>query len=82
MPGGYQFPIASAIHQDGRPTQPGTGTLYALDLLGGCAGALLLAAFLVPLLGFWNTAWMSAIIALAPAASVSFLGFNSARHRA
>jgi hypothetical protein len=45
----------------------GLGTLYALDLLGGCAGALLLSTYLIPVFGFWKTAWLCAAINLAPA---------------
>jgi spermidine synthase len=43
------------------------GALYALDLLGGCAGALLLSTYLIPVFGFWKTAWLCAAINLAPA---------------
>ena len=43
------------------------GTLYAIDLLGGCAGALLLSTYLIPVFGFWKTAWLSAAVNLAPA---------------
>ncbi len=67
MPGGFQFPIATEIYLRGRETSSGTGTLYALDLVGGCAGALLIAGFLIPVFGFWNAAWLGAAINLAPA---------------
>jgi predicted membrane-bound spermidine synthase len=43
------------------------GTLYAIDLLGGCAGALLLSSYLIPVFGFWKTAWLIAVVNLAPA---------------
>ena len=66
-PGGYQFPAATKIYLGGNQTKTGAGTLYALDLLGGCAGALLLAGFLIPLFGFWNTAWLATAVCLAPA---------------
>jgi predicted membrane-bound spermidine synthase len=36
-------------------------------LLGGCAGALLLSTYLIPVFGFWRTAWLAAAINLAPA---------------
>jgi spermidine synthase len=66
MLGGYQFPIATEIYlHDNGGTK--LGTLYALDLLGGCAGALLLSTYLIPVFGFWRTAWLSAAINLAPA---------------
>ena len=61
--GGYQFPIAAEIYLQGRSK---LGTLYAIDLLGGCAGALLLSTWLIPVYGFWRVAWLSAAINLAP----------------
>jgi len=65
--GGYQFPLASAAYvRDGSRAAP-LGTLYALDLLGGGIGALLLSSYLIPVFGFWKTAWLSAAVNLAPA---------------
>jgi spermidine synthase len=68
MLGGYQFPIATEIYlnKDARSGQSRLGTLYAIDLLGGCAGALLLSSYLIPVFGFWKTAWLSAAVNLAP----------------
>jgi predicted membrane-bound spermidine synthase len=40
------------------------GTLYAIDLLGGCLGALVVSSYLIPVFGFWKTAWLSAAINL------------------
>jgi len=65
--GGYQFPIAAEIYLHDRAGRSGLGTLYALDLLGGCAGALLLSTYLIPVFGFWKTAWLTAAVNLAPA---------------
>jgi spermidine synthase len=65
--GGYQFCIAAQIYLPGDSSRSKLGTLYALDLLGGCAGALLLSAYLIPVFGFWKTAWLCAAINLAPA---------------
>ena len=65
--GGYQFPIAAEIYLHDRAARSGLGALYALDLLGGCAGALLLSTYLIPVFGFWKTAWLTAAINLAPA---------------
>jgi spermidine synthase len=62
--GGYQFPIAAEIYLRGRSK---LGMLYAIDLLGGCAGALLLSTILIPVYGFWRVAWLAAAINLAPA---------------
>jgi predicted membrane-bound spermidine synthase len=41
--------------------------LYSIDLLGGCAGALALSGYLIPVFGFWKTAWLCAAVNLAPA---------------
>ena len=68
LPGGYQFPLATAIYLEGRCDTASLATLYAVDLLGGCAGALLLAGFLIPVFGFWTVAWLAAAVSLAPAA--------------
>jgi spermidine synthase len=65
--GGFQFPIATEIYLADRNAPRGLGALYAVDLLGGCAGALLLSTYLIPLFGFWRTAWLCAAINLAPA---------------
>jgi spermidine synthase len=67
MLGGYQFPIATAIYLDGKSNRRSLGALYAVDLLGGCVGALLLSTYLIPVFGFWKTAWLSAAINLPPA---------------
>ncbi|HYW39613.1 MAG TPA: hypothetical protein VE957_16000 [Terriglobales bacterium] len=68
MLGGYQFPIATEIYlyDDDSNGRSRLGTLYAIDLLGGCAGALLLSSYLIPVFGFWKTAWLSAAVNLAP----------------
>jgi spermidine synthase len=65
--GGYQFSIATGIYLRGKSTQKGLGVLYAVDLLGGCAGALLLSTYCIPVFGFWKTAWLTAAVNLAPA---------------
>ena len=67
MLGGYQFPIATQIYLHGSSGRSRRGTLYAIDLLGGCAGALLLSTYLIPVFGFWKTAWLCAAINLGPA---------------
>jgi len=67
VPGGLQFPIASKIYQHDRQAKTGIGTLYAVDLAGGCVGALVLAGFLIPVFGFWNTAWLTAALGVPPA---------------
>lgn len=65
--GGYQFPVATEVYFYDLRDRKGLGVLYAIDLLGGCAGALLLSTYLIPVFGFWRTAWFSAAIDLAPA---------------
>ena len=40
------------------------GVLYAIDLLGGCVGALVLSSYLIPVFGFWRTAWLGMAINL------------------
>ena len=65
--GGFQFPIATEIYLADQSAPRGLGALYAVDLLGGCAGALLLSTWLIPVFGFWKTACLCAILNLAPA---------------
>jgi spermidine synthase len=65
--GGYQFPVAAEIYLPDRDGRSKVGTIYAIDLLGGCVGALLLCSYLIPVFGFWKTAWLGAAINLAPA---------------
>lgn len=65
--GGYQFPLATAIYLHDGNSQRRLGVLYAIDLLGGCLGALLLSGYLIPVFGFWKTAWFTATVNLAPA---------------
>jgi spermidine synthase len=67
MLGGYQFPLATALYLGKSSGQRRLGVLYAVDLLGGCAGALVLSAYLIPVLGFWKTAWLCAAVNLPPA---------------
>ena len=65
--GGYQFPIATQIYLHGRNSRLRLGTLYAIDLLGGCLGALVVSSYLIPVFGFWKTAWLCAAINLVAA---------------
>jgi spermidine synthase len=88
MLGGYQFPIATEIYlynynyDNDRSRRSRLGTLYAIDLLGGCAGALLLSAYLIPVFGFWKTAWLSAAVNLAPALLAARLSLEAKMSRA
>jgi spermidine synthase len=67
--GGCQFAIASRAHFRGSSRVGNSpGTLYALDLLGACAGAILISTFLVPVYGFFRTALLVTTANLPPAA--------------
>ena len=80
--GGYQFPIAAEIFiQEGRG-RSNLGALYAIDLLGGCAGALLLSTYLIPVFGFWRVAWLTAAVNLAPVLLAARVSFGARRSRA
>ncbi len=73
--GGFQFPMTTAIYLHDGSGRRALGTLYAIDLMGGCVGALVLSGYLIPVFGFWKTAWLCAAVNLAPAllaARVSF----------
>jgi spermidine synthase len=67
MLGGYQFPLATEIFLQDVSGRRSLGMLYAIDLLGGCLGALVLSGYLIPVFGFWKTAGLCAAINLAPA---------------
>ena len=77
MLGGFQFVIAAGIFLRGRGEGAGFGLLYAIDLLGGCVGALALSTFLIPVFGFWRTAWLGVTI---NAAAVLLAALASLRH--
>jgi spermidine synthase len=67
MLGGYQFVVAAQIFLPEVDTRRALGALYAIDLLGGCVGALVLSTYLIPVFGFWKTAWLVAAINTAAA---------------
>jgi spermidine synthase len=67
FPGGFQFPVATAIYAASGPEQCSPVVLYSVDLVGGCAGALILAGVLIPVFGFWDTAWLTAALGFPPA---------------
>ena len=82
MLGGYQFPIATEIYLHDSSGRSRLGALYAIDLLGGCAGALLLSSYLIPVFGFWKTAWLSAAVNLAPALLAARVSLEAKASRA
>jgi len=54
--GGIQFPLANRLYfRSNRSVKKVAGFLYASDLLGSSAGALLTSAFLIPILGLFTT---------------------------
>jgi len=66
--GGYQFPVASRVFFGDRAEESRSpGTLYALDLVGACVGAVALSAYLLPVFGFLRTALLIVVVNLAPA---------------
>jgi len=78
--GGFQFVTAASIFLRGRGQGAGFGLLYAIDLLGGCVGALALCTFLVPVFGFWRTAWL--VVAINAAAVLLALRMSLRRPNA
>ena len=64
MLGGFQFVIAAQIFLRDGEGRSRLGVLYAIDLLGGCVGALVISSYLIPVFGFWRTAWLGVAINL------------------
>ncbi len=76
--GGFQFPLATKIYLKHK-TRVGrvAGLTYGVDLIGSCAGAFLVSAFLVPIIGIPNTCFavvLLSIIALVLLAQSYFRG--------
>jgi len=63
VPVGAEYPLAAALSRG--PAGQVAGRLYAADLVGGCAGALLGGLLLVPLLGIPQTCLAVALFSLA-----------------
>jgi spermidine synthase len=82
MLAGYQFPITTEIYLHDSSRRSRVGALYAIDLLGGCAGALLLSSYLIPVFGFWKTAWLSAAVNLAPSLLAAWVSLEAKMSRA
>jgi spermidine synthase len=61
--GGYLFPLANKIFL-GKRRDAGSsgGAIYGLDLLGACAGALLVGTFMIPVAGIPATCFMTAAL--------------------
>ena len=62
--GGFQFAAASRRYFT--HSASGGGKLYAIDLAGSCAGALLVSAYAIPVFGFLRTASLMALVNLFP----------------
>ena len=61
--GGVQFPLANRIYlRSGKETGRVSALSYGVDLLGACAGSLLAASFLVPVLGILQTCILAGLI--------------------
>jgi predicted membrane-bound spermidine synthase len=71
--GGFQFPVASRVFFAGDDTR-GVGTVYALDLIGACVGAVLLGTYLVPVFGFLKTAGLIAVVDMSSGVFVGLAG--------
>jgi spermidine synthase len=81
MLGGYQFVVVARIFLAGGGRSR-LGALYAIDLLGGCVGALVLSTYLIPVFGFWKTAWLAAAINFAVALMAAWMRVETAVARA
>ena len=57
---GAQFPLANALWPGGRSSRP--GLLYACDLAGAFAGAIVVSVVLVPALGILGTCLLVAFL--------------------
>lgn len=54
--GGYQFPLANKLYLRSEfEIKRVAGSLYAVDLVGSCMGAIIAGAFLLPILGIPKT---------------------------
>ncbi|MEE8359724.1 MAG: hypothetical protein V3S04_02210, partial [Candidatus Omnitrophota bacterium] len=54
--GGLQFPLGNKIYLENTPGAAETGGLiYGVDLIGACVGAALVSAFLIPIIGIFQT---------------------------
>ncbi len=78
--GGYQFPVASRVFfLDADRVKGSPGTLYALDLLGACLGAVALSVYFIPVFGFLTTGLFISGANLVPA-GLGFLALFQARN--
>jgi spermidine synthase len=76
MLGGFQFVIAAQLFLRDGEGRSRLGVLYAIDLLGGCVGALVISSYLIPVFGFWRTAWLGGAINLVVAVVAGRVSFD------
>lgn len=70
--GGFQFSIAARIRLRGSFGAGRTaGAVYGADLLGSCLGALLVSAFLIPILGLFPTCLAASLLNLSALAAIA-----------
>ncbi|MFB3905127.1 MAG: hypothetical protein ACE15E_16885 [Acidobacteriota bacterium] len=60
--GGWHFVVASGAWLGSREGKRSLGAIYAIDLLGAASGALVVAAFLLPVFGYTGTAGVLAAV--------------------
>jgi spermidine synthase len=89
IPGGLQFSISSELFMGPLPDQDSKlassakrmkrwgVSLYALDLLGGSVGALVISGFLIPVYGLWCTAWLASLMCVAPGVWLALIATDS-----
>lgn len=75
--GGYQFPIASRVFFEDRSDARRGGTVYALDLVGACVGALLPSIYLIPVFGLLRTALLIVMVDLLVALQAALLAWET-----
>lgn len=69
---GAEFPVASRLLQGQGHAATAAAGVYAADLLGACAGALVAGAALLPVLGLYGTCYAAAGVSAALTALLSF----------
>ena len=62
MIGGFQFPLANRLYIKTVRVEPGqsAGLTYGIDLFGSCLGAILIPAFLIPVIGIYTSCFLVA----------------------
>lgn len=72
--GGFQFSLANKLYQIKEKKMGGSAAItYGTDLIGSCLAALLIAVFLVPLLGIAKTCLVTALLNFAISISLTRL---------